>query len=472
MKRKKDPDYDPDLRDDSALYDLPKNLRHAFLEIRTAVENSEPDIARVLQAKILKEDKMELFQLYEIYASLESDISLEKLELRKRINTFYEKALVRYTHYNKYTKEEHENFEREIEKLEEYNSFHEMKYDILKLETSMQNKRVIYNEYRRMSKMNVTDDELPKLRQWLTWAISIPHDKITRIPYEKNNLSVFLKQVSDRLDEELYGMHKVKKEILLFLNSRILNPDMKKCSMGLIGMPGTGKTYLVKVLSGVLNCQMEQISLGGVMNPEFLKGHQYTYIGAEPGEICKCLRRMGSKNGILFFDEYDKVSENKDVCSALLHITDSVQNDKFQDNYLAEITIDLSYLWLFYSMNKRPTDDALSDRIFYVEMEGYSQLDKFYIVKDYLLKRAHKNLNWELNSFSIEDQGITHLVNKISPPEIQGIRALEHAVFGIANKVNFLLHHKSSDFATIFNVSKKIKFPFCMKRSQVDSFLK
>lgn len=450
-----------------------QNTKKNYQVIQRLVENSEPDIIKILNADLLLEDKAELFQLYEIYANFADDVSIEKLEIRKQINTKFSQGLIKFKQHQKYSDKEHKEFIKQISELEQYDANQELKYDILKLETNTQNKQLIYNEYQRMLKMPFTDDELPKLRTWIKWAISLPHDRLHSIPYSKTDLTKFLQKVSVELDRELYGMYKVKEQILIYLNSRIVNPRMKKCSLGLIGPPGVGKSFIVYVLAKILNYPVEKIALGGVRTPEFLRGHQYTYIGSEPGEICKCLKRMGVKNGILFFDEYEKVSSNKDVCSTLLHITDSTQNHEFQDNYLSDIKIDLSYLWFIYSMNDKPKDDALSDRIHYVEIEGYTQEDKYYIVRDYLLRRVHENMDWKPNSVSLTKDAIKYLVEKVSPPEIAGIRTLDNAVSLICNKINFLYHHKGNmnEFNITFNIGKKITFPYKVSVNDIDMFL-
>jgi ATP-dependent Lon protease len=321
-----------------------------------------------------------------------------------------------------------------------------------------------------MTHLTASDDELPKVRNWLNWALTLPHDTIKEINFNRQQLTNFLQKVASRMDEELYGMHKVKEQILIFLNSRIINPKMQKCSLGLLGPPGCGKTSIVRLLAEILDFPLQQISLGGIQSPEFLKGHQSVYIGSGPGEIARCMCRMGAKNGIIFFDEYDKVSDNKEVCASLLHITDASQNNKFQDNYLSTITIDLSHLWFVYSMNHRPTDDALADRIFYVEMNGYDQNDKFLIVKEYLLRRAHSNMGWRPNSVRVEDEAIYYLVEKVSPSSQLGIRSLDHAVSTICNKLNFI-YHQQGNFKTSFALEGKLTFPFVLKKDKIDMFL-
>lgn len=448
-----------------------RNRDREFFRIKKKVCDTEPDISEMLSSRILDDDKVELFQLFEIYKR-EDNFSLYKLELKKRITDKYKDAKIKYKKHEQYSEEQHEKFRKEVEMLEKYSDKDEMKYEILNLETSDINKKVIYNEYKRLSNMSLMDEEIPKVKNWLKWSLSIPHDCMKKSYYEKCELKNILKQVSEKMDRELYGMKKVKEQILLFLNSRMLNPNMKKCSFGLLGPPGCGKTSIVRLLADVLNFPFEQISLGGTQSVEFLKGHQYTYMGSEPGEIVKCLSRMGVKNGILFFDEYDKISDNKDVCSSLLHITDSSQNSRFQDNFLSGITIDLSHLWFFYSMNKKPVDEALNDRIFYVTIEGYTQEDKFFIVRDYLLKKACRNVGWGDDSFKMSDGAIKYLIERVSL-DSEGIRSLEHAITGIINKINFLYNHQDQkgridDFDGTFSIGKKVSLPFWLEKDRVD----
>lgn len=449
-----------------------RNDNKEFFRIKKKIRELEPDINKILSSKMLDSDKIELYELVNVYKQ-EDSLSVYKLELKKSINKRYEEAISKYKKYKEYTEDDHKKYIEKEKQLVEYNSVENIKYDILKLQTSEKNRKVIYNEYIRLCKMSVLDDEVLKIKNWLKWALLIPHDKMQKYNYREGEIKNILKEVSIKMDNELYGMKKVKEQILLFLNSRLMNPDMKKCSLGLLGPPGCGKTTIVRLLAKVLNYPLEQISLGGTNSSEFLKGHQYTYVGSEPGEIVKCLARMSVKNGIMFFDEYDKITKNKDVCSALLHITDNSQNSDFQDNFLSGITIDLSHLWFFYSMNKKPTDAALNDRIFYIDVEDYSQYDKVSIVKEFLTKRACKNIGWKEENIIISDRAAEYLVEKISPKTIHGIRSLENSIIDIVNKINFLYNYqdkygKVNDFDVMFKLKRKVQLPFTIEKEDID----
>ncbi len=474
-KIEEDEDTEEELLDFPELQNCDKKTKKALDHIKKEIENTEPNITKILNTKLLLQDKVGLYQLLEVYINIPDFVSAEKLETRKQFQTLFEQATNRYKQHSKYTEEEHSQFEQQINSLEQNNENDELKYTVLKLNTSKENKQVIYNEYTRFINMDSRDDERSKLYMWLQWAISLPHDSIKQFSYSREQLTSVLQKVSKRMDEELYGMERVKEQILLFLNSRISNPNMKKSSLGLIGPPGCGKTTIIRLLADILEYPLEQISLGGIHSPEFLKGHPYTYIGAEPGEIVKRLCKMKYKNGCIFFDEFDK-NESKELCSALLHITDSSQNNKFQDNYLSRIDIDLSYVWLIYSTNSRLNDDALNDRIFYVQIDGYTQVEKGCIVKDYLLSRVHKMMNWELGSVVFAENTIEYLVDKVSPSNIPGIRSLENTILTIARKIDFLSKHQSKGgkmtaFNCSFDIGCKFKFPFCLTRENIDMFL-
>lgn len=358
--------------------------------------------------------------------------------------------------------------------LENYNPDIDLQYKILELDTTLQNKQIIYSKYKELCNKHNNDDEYGKLRTWINWAIYIPHNNIKICPFSKNKLTQFLRHVSNEMDRELYGMTHVKEQLLLFISAKLQNPHMKKCSLGLIGAPGVGKTHISRLLAKILDFPFEQISFGGVSSADYLKGHEYTYIGAQPGEIVKCLKRMKYKNGILFLDEFDKISDNKDICAALLHITDPVQNSEFRDKYLSELTIDLSYLWFIYSMNNYPTDTALKDRIYTVTVEGYTIKDKICIVKDYLFPKSLKNINIYEKSILIDDDITDYLIKTYTNWEVdEGIRSLEKIVNNIVSKIDFIVKHQDKNglltgFDVSFNMNKFLKYPLNLTEDMIN----
>ena len=204
-------------------------------------------------------------------------------------------------------------------------------------------------------------------------GIIIIADKIKNLDKYYKNIPDTLFKIAKKLNEELYGMNEVKEQILTFINARLTNPHVRGCSLGLIGPPGTGKTTIARLLSTVLETPFAQMSFGGVRNADFLKGHDFCYIGSRPGEIVRCLSSMQYKNGILFMDEFEKIADNKAITSCLLHIIDPQQNHEFRDSYLRELKIDLSHLWFIYSMNGEPTDSALNDRLYKIHFRKLSR---------------------------------------------------------------------------------------------------
>jgi ATP-dependent Lon protease len=422
---------------------------------------------------MLLTDHAEILQLYELYKSM--SFSEESISIRKKISEKISLAVKKYTQHNQYTVKEHEKYIQEIQDLDNYNEGKEMKYKILNLNTSKSNKRIIYGQYKRYLSVNSDNDVYEKLKYWLEWATCLPYDNYKIFPFDKKNLTSFLHKVESKMNDELYGMKSVKEQILIFLNAKITNPAMKNCSLGLIGPPGTGKTYISRLLATILDFPFQQISFGGITDPNFLKGHQSTYIGAEPGEIIRCLRKMKYKNGILFLDEFDKVSENKDICSALLHILDPEQQQFFSDNFLAGLTMDISCLWYIYSMNNLPTDTALRDRLFTIKVDGYSHQDKLCILRDYLLPRALKNVNMDVKSVILSDTICKYIVTRVSSEEESGVRTLDRSINSIIKKIAFLKDHQDKkgqiQFNISFNVNKMLKFPLHITQKLIDIFM-
>lgn len=461
-----DYDYIPEIESETKKLKTDKEAYNNLIETKIEIIKSEPNIFKILKEPLLINDRALLLQSYEIYKT--SEPSTENwLHLRNKVNDMFESAKNNYTHHFQYTKKQHIEMKKQIKSLNKSNINTDLLYKILQLETSVENKQIIYSRYKQLKITQDGDDEKAKLNKWLNWAITIPHNKIKILPFSSNKLTKFLRSVSITLDKELYGMKKVKEQILLFVSSKIQNPHMKKCSMGLIGPPGVGKTHISRSLAKILNFPFQQISLGGISNTNYLKGHQYTYVGSEPGEIIKCLKRMKYKNGIMFFDEFDKISDNTDICSALLHITDPVQNSEYRDNFLSEITIDLSYIWFIYSMNKHPKDTALKDRIHTIEVPSYSKKDKVCIIRDYLFPKSLKNINTPINSIIIPDEISLLLIDKVCNHNDLGIRTLEKAINNIVTKLDFIVKHQNKDgklpgFNLSFEIGKIVQYPITL----------
>jgi ATP-dependent Lon protease len=443
---------------------------NSLLKVKDELVKTEPNIIKILKEPMREIDRSRLVQYYEIYKS--SEINTEDwLDARDKVNKMHKDYTLGYAEYSKYSPEQHKKMETEVNTFSSYDSQLALKYKILGLTASKDAKQIIYNKYLEFVEMKPADDEYGKLKHWIKWATDIPHDRIKTFTYQ-NNLTSFLQHISKRMDEELYGMKQVKEQLLIFINSKLLNPNMKKCNLGLVGLPGVGKTAISKLLASVMDYPFQQIFFGGVSNPDFLKGHEYTYVGAQPGEIVKCLKRMGYKNGILFLDEYEKVSKNKAVCSALLQITDFTQNHEYLDNFLGEFTIDLSHLWFIYSMNKLPEDDALKDRIFSIEVPGYNYEDKCQIIQNYLIPKALKNSNIPKGSITISDKATRYLISKVCDPFDKGVRTVDKAIDDIMKKINFIIKHQDETGKLIgFNVSFKLGHKLTLPLNITESLL-
>jgi hypothetical protein len=217
----------------------------------------------------------------------------------------------------------------------------------------------------------------------------------------------------------------------------------------------THNTAISKALSECLQLPFAQVSFGGITNAEFLMGHDYTYIGSRPGEITRCLIRMGSKNGILFFDEFDKATDKKDIMSTLLHITDFSQNSEFRDNYFPELTQDLSKIWFIYSMNELPTDPAMLDRLEVIRVDEYTSEERSLIAKNYLFPKYNSELKIG-NDIVITDSGLKEIIDVSSGHQNKkGVRDLERCINLVVEKVYFFLCNREANYE--YGWYKKIK---------------
>ena len=447
-------------------------LHKSLEEVHEEIQKTEPNVLTLFKTPLRLEDRAKLCQFYEIYQSTQPN-TLEWLDARMRYNALFKEYQLGYKHHQKFSSDEHEKMKQEEKKLSSYNPQLTLKYKILNLETSQENKVVVYRRYEDLQALEGTSEEYSKLKHWLNWATSIPHDKIKKV--EVSNITEFIVEASKKLDAELFGMKKVKEQILLFLSAKLTHPKLKRSNLGLIGPPGSGKTKIARMIAKLMNWGFEQISLGGVDKADFLKGHDYTYVGSQPGAIVKALGRMGHKNGVIFFDELEKAAENPDVRAALLHLVDQSQNHEFRDNFLGDITIDLSHIWYVGSMNSKPKDAALADRWWIIEVPGYNLSEKITIVQNYLLPKILKSLSLSSKDVTIDTHTCEYFIKRVCKDRDKGVRTIQKSVGDIINKINFLVTHQDSKgklpFSTTFKMKKKLNYPVKLTNQILDKLV-
>lgn len=454
-----DEDTDWENTEESSEYFKEKDMESKIEKVlhKTNIQFSDID-----KEPLLEDDKIRLVEMYNIYLYME-DNTLEKYNMKQDIKKWFKEAKLKYTTYNKLKKKEM----KDIQELKKQNDSDNKLIQIVKLKTSIENKKKIYLNFKRFQTMSQQDDEFSKLKLWLDWSLQLPFDRVLHFSYGDKKLQMIITNIYKELNKNLFGMKHVKEKILSFVSLKIRNPNLRQCSLGLIGPPGVGKTLICRTLANVLSYPFQQISFGGVSSPEFLKGHDYTYIGSHPGEIVKSLCKMKYKNGILFFDEFDKISKNKSICDALLHITDPVQNKDFTDNFLSGLTIDLSNIWFIYSMNELPHDKALNDRIYTIEIKGYSVADKIQIVKKYILPRVLKEIKVPSSNIIMKNEVIKSIIYQIKNENIPGIRRLERTIFDMITKIDFYCRYPN-----VIPIQKiKFKYPFEVNKQNIEFLL-
>ena len=296
-----------------------------------------------------------------------------------------------------------------------------------KLHISKEAKDKVMKEISRLRAMPSGSQELNVIRNYLETVFDIPWNKKT-----KDNTDI--KKAASILDEEHYGLEKVKERIIEYLAVRMLNPNGHSPILCLVGPPGTGKTSVAKSVANALNKKYIRISLGGVRDEAEIRGHRKTYIGAMPGRLVDGLRQAKVNNPLMLLDEIDKSSSDYkgDISSALLEVLDPAQNHAFRDNYV-EIPIDLSKVLFIATANSISTiPRPLLDRMELIEISSYTENEKFHIAKDYLLKKQLLENGLDSKNVSITDEALKKIIHNYTREA--GVRNLERQIGNVFRK--------------------------------------
>ena len=416
-------------------------LNDRYNEFKHNLIEKQIDLKMILeQDNILESERNTLLEKFSLLIASENDLSTY-VKIRDEMNNMIKYFKSTDVNLRKETIEKKKQLDSVIINTSEIEhkilDMYKTKNDISASDLYVQS--LIYQKYKKLTNISPSDTEYYKLKEWLDYAIKIP---TTIKPNQIANIGNFLSDIKKSLDKELYGMDSVKEELLMAINQRLTNPTKADTSIALVGPPGVGKTKIISALAKIMNYPWEHISMGGINDPSFLAGHSYTYEGAKPGRLAQCLFRMSCTNGILFFDEIDKIAETtngKEVSNQLLHITDFSQNDHFCDHYLAEIPIDLSKMWFIFSLNSvHNIDPILRNRLNFIYVDGYTNEEKITIVKEYLLPLAYDKYNLSQDKYPFSDSIIkmivSHSVSKEKLNDSPLIKALEIHHFELTDK--------------------------------------
>lgn len=287
-------------------------------------------------------------------------------------------------------------------------------------------------ELERFAKMSYNNPDLNVIRTYLTWVCDLPWNNYTTDTLE-------IKRAKAILAKDHYGLEKVKERILEYLAVKKITGSMAGPILCLVGPPGVGKTSIAKSVAESMGRNYVRISLGGIRDEADIRGHRRTYIGSMPGRIITALKKAGTNNPLILFDEIDKMASDYkgDPSSALLEVLDSEQNAKFRDHFM-EIDFDLSNIIFIATANTLDTvPRPLLDRMEIIELSGYTSEEKFHICKRHLIPKQFESHGLNKENLTINDGAIRVVIEHYTKEA--GVRSLERKIADICRKAALII---------------------------------
>ncbi len=281
-------------------------------------------------------------------------------------------------------------------------------------------------ELKKLKSMSPMSAESTVVRNYLDWMVSLPWGKTSKVNTDINNAKKIL-------DEDHYGLEKVKDRILEFLAVQSRINKIKGPILCLVGAPGVGKTSLGKSIAKATGREFVRMSLGGIRDEAEIRGHRRTYIGSLPGKIIQMMKKSGKNNPLILLDEIDKIGNDYrgDPSSALLEALDPEQNPTFNDHYL-EVDYDLSNVMFVTTANTLNIPGPLLDRMEVIRISGYTEDEKMEIAKKYLLPKQIKENGLKAGEWTVSDEALKDIIRYYTRES--GVRSLEREISKLARK--------------------------------------
>jgi ATP-dependent Lon protease len=385
-------------------------------------------------------------RLEHIFTLMENEISVLNTErrIRSRVKRQMEKTQREY-----YLNEQMKAIQKELGEGEDgKDEFGELEEKIKKLRLSKEGKEKAFAELKKLRSMSPMSAEASVIRNYLDWIISTPWKKPTRIISD-------LKHAQKILDQDHYGLEKVKDRTLEYLAVQQRTKQVKGQVLCIVGPPGVGKTSLAKSIARATGRNFVRISLGGVRDEAEIRGHRRTYIGSMPGKIIQSMKKAKSSNPLILLDEIDKMGADSrgDPAAALLEVLDPEQNKNFNDHYL-ELDYDLSDVMFIATANSYNMPRPLLDRLEIIRIPGYTEDEKLNIAKQYLIPKQVKSHGLKKGEWSISDEALREAIRYYTRES--GVRNLEREIANMTRKAvkDILLKGKNAVKVTASNLGK------------------
>jgi ATP-dependent Lon protease len=383
-------------------------------------------------------EKQEILEELDVRKRLEKatiilNREIQRVELGEMIQSEVQDEISK-TQKEYFLREQLKAIKRELGEDESTMEIKELEEKVAKSKMTDEARKVAERELDRLQKIPPASPEYTVSRTYLDWLVELPWGN-----YTQDNVDI--KQARDILDEDHYGLDKVKDRVVEYLAVRKLREKIdqggvvKGPILCFVGPPGVGKTSMGKSIARAMGREFVRISLGGVRDEAEIRGHRRTYIGALPGRIIQSIRKSGSSNPIFMLDEIDKVGADfrGDPSSALLEVLDPEQNSTFSDHYL-EITYDLSKVMFIATGNMNDTIlPALRDRMEVLEFTGYIEEDKLNIARKFLIPKQIKEHGLNKTKIEFQDDSIQEIIRSYTREA--GVRNLEREIANVCRKV-------------------------------------